>query len=245
MSLDRVAIPNNILDRIDELERRLADLESYAAMATVDGETEGGTTYVQVTQEVEIGEGPGIDITGSSPTQTVGMGLDLPLLVHGDGSPAEEYATIAAALAAASGGDTIWLPPGTYSGDVTIPAGVTLVGMSREDCILTGQVTLGDGSVLENLSVIRTANDANQLEGVMAPTSGTAKIYRCNISVSQSGSGNAYAVSVESAGSLEVWGCYLYGSSASGIGYGGSRTGGGSLYIYGGRCIGSSYPLSE
>jgi len=219
--LDRVAIPNNVLDRIEELERRLADLESYAAMATVDGETEGGTTYYQITQEVDIGEGAGIDITGSPPEQTVGLGLDLPLVIHNDGSPASEYATLAAALSAATSGDVILLPPGTYSGDITVPAGASVVGVNREDCVIDGQVTLSNGSVLANLSIIRSENSASDVYGVLAPASGgTGWIYGCTISVENAGAGGAYGILAFARGFIGsedepgLVGCHVYGGTA-------------------------------
>ena len=43
-----------------------------------------------------------------------------------------QYSTIALAIAAAVSGDMIILSPGTYSETCTVPAGVTLRGVSRE-----------------------------------------------------------------------------------------------------------------
>lgn len=248
MSLDRTAIPRNVLDRLLEVERRLDDLEGFAALPVADPEG-GDTTYVSIVQEVEIGEGPGIDITGTSPNQTVGIGGDTILLYDSGGSPVAEFAATDAGLdlasAAATAGDVVWLPAATITGDHALTAGVHYIGVSRYASILTGQITMGAGTTLECVTVSRTANDANALVGVLGPASEVAMLRDCDVSCVQSGSGAAYAVSVEGGGDLECWTCALYGESTGGIGYGGSRSGGGNLYIYGGRCEGSSYPLSE
>lgn len=245
-NLDRTALPRNVLDRLLDVERRLDDLEGFAALPNVDGSGDGSTTYIELLQEVEIAAGPGIDVAGVSPSYTVGLGLELPLLLRGDGAtPAAEYATLALALAAASSGDTIWLPPGTYTGNHTVPAGVGVIGLSREHCILTGLIIGADGADLESLTISRTADDTDILRGVVGPASGTFRVHACNVVVTQSGTGNAYAAALDDEGDMEIWNSYLHGSSVGGVGYGGERAGGGNLYLYFCRVVGSSYPLSE
>lgn len=131
-----------------------------------------------------------------------------------------DAAGLTSALAAASSGDTVWLPPGTYAADYTIPAGVTVVGMSREDVIIDGQVTLGDGSVLENLSVVRSVSDANDVYGVLAPNGGHGYLYGCMISVENAGAGGGYGIRVHGRGFIGsedkpgLAGCHVYGSTA-------------------------------
>lgn len=154
-------------------------------------------------------------------------------------------AGFAAAIAAASSGDVITVPPATITGNVTIPANVKIVGESRYGTILTGQITGSSGSSLENLSVIRTANDSSILKGVVAPSSGTMYISDCDIECTQSGSGDARAISGESGGSIEAWSCFLYGSAVSGTGLAAFRTGGGAIYIYGGKARGSTVTFNE
>jgi len=69
----------------------------------------------------------------------------------GDG----DYATIAAAVAAASSGDTIYIGPGTYSETVTLSTGVNLYGPGAT---ITGQVVLADDCSVKLLRVTRTAS---------------------------------------------------------------------------------------
>lgn len=151
---------------------------------------------------------------------------------------------IAAALTA--GGGTIQLPPGTYRGNHTIPAGVTLVGLARKECVLTGQVTLNDGSHLEWLTVDRDEDDAGAIYGVVAPASGTARIYGCRIDLTQSGTGDAYGIYSNAGGVIEVWACDISAESVNGDGYGTYRgASGGSIYVEGGVCTGNTDPCNE
>ena len=81
----------------------------------------------------------------------------------GTGAPdlSKPYQTIGAALAFASGGDTVQVRPGTYAeSGLTVPANVSLVGIGGyEVTSITGaaatgnRVTLSAGSVLENFAV--------------------------------------------------------------------------------------------
>ena len=71
------------------------------------------------------------------------------------------FLTIAAALAAASSGDTVMVYPGTYDeSGLTIPTGVTLHGLDRLRCIISPSgvnsitvVTMGENTCLENMSI--------------------------------------------------------------------------------------------
>jgi hypothetical protein len=69
-------------------------------------------------------------------------------------------AGLAAALAAADVGDTIVFPVGTITADFTIPAGVAIVGSSRQGSIIDGEVTGNHNSSLQEITIRRTANDA-------------------------------------------------------------------------------------
>lgn len=147
------------------------------------------------------------------------------------------------ALAASGTGDVIVIPPGTIAGDHTITDGVKVFGLSRWATILTGQITGGPDSSIENLSIERTANDATTLIGVDSPASGTFYISGCDIEVVQSGSGDAYGISADVGSTvIEIWNSYVYGSSGSGFGYGAYRDTGTSAaaYQYGGRMRGST-----
>ena len=121
---------------------------------------------------------------------------------------------MAQAIAAASSGDTIWIPPSTYSDDYVVPAGVTVKGNSRDGVIFSGEFTLNSGSKLENLSVIRSENDSNTYYGVKTSldTDETAELYNCTISVTQAGGGDGYGVNC-AYGTLNLFYSRIYGSS--------------------------------
>lgn len=153
-------------------------------------------------------------------------------------------AGFAAALSASASGDAIELPIGTLTGNYTMTAGVKVVGKSRFATILTGQITGADEASIENLSITRTANDANALDGVIGQASGTFRIHACHITVTQSGSGTACGVKQESAGAIEIWSTYLYGNSVGGDGYGSYRTLG-AISIDGGATLGSTAAIYD
>jgi len=144
----------------------------------------------------------------------------------------------------ATAGDVIILPTGTISGNHSFKAGVHYVGEARYACILSGQITLGVSTTLGNLSVVRTADSANELTCILGPASGVAYISNCHISSTQSGAGDAFGVSAQAGGSIETWMCYLYGESGSGSGYGVHQSSG-SVINHGGRANGSTGPCSS
>jgi len=191
----------------------------------------------------QVQEGPGIDITG---TKRVGIGHDSILLVDSSANvSAREYAVsstgFAAALTAASSGDVILLPAQDISGNHTITAGVKVVGYSRYATQLTGQITMAASATIENLSIIRTADDASNYVALINQASGTSYAHSCDIKVEQSGSGNAYGISLDGAGTLEAWNCYTYGNSGTGNGYAVyDNSGGGDIVLFGGRAYGST-----
>jgi hypothetical protein len=132
---------------------------------------------------------------------------------------ATEYAAtdagMALAIAAASSGDTITIPPVTLANDYSVPAGVTVAGMSISDVVLSGQISTNDGSTLEHLSVTRSKNDASTYYGVIGPDSGTAYIKECWVSVTQAGGGSGYGVSCYAQdGNLQVYGGRVFGTTA-------------------------------
>ena len=163
------------------------------------------------------------------PISGVGAGGDfvtLNKIILYTGSSATNYnntdAGLASAISAASSGDTIWIPPTTLTNNYTVPAGVTIHGESRDDVIFSGQITLSDGSALENLSILRTADDAVIYYGLSPPSGeGIAYVYNCIISVIQSGAGDGYAILQTGRGNLGtseidpgLIDCIIYGSTA-------------------------------
>ena len=112
---------------------------------------------------------------------------------------------MALAISAANSGDTICVPPGTLASNYTVPADVTVVGASVEDVIFSGQITLSNGSAIENLSIVRSLDDATTAYGAYASVDSdeTAYICNCTIIVTQAGAGSGYATSCKY-GTLEI-----------------------------------------
>ena len=78
-----------------------------------------------------------------------------------DGSLRRPYKTIGAAITAAAGGEIILIHPGTYSEQITLKSGVSLVGTERDRVLITNAndvVTVPTGAicVLKDLKVIVT-----------------------------------------------------------------------------------------
>ena len=241
MSFDWAAIPHNVMERILELERRLDDLEGYASLPTVDPEGEGDTIYYNIVQEVDIGEGPGIDVTGAAPTQTVGLGGDSILLYDSAGDPVAEFAAsdagLTAGLAAMAAGDVLELPAVTITGGPWTVAHGTLRGISQDGSVLDGQVTLSDGTALENLSVIRSEDDAGAIYGVVEGAGGiTAEMHNVTIDVANA-TGAAYAVYMENGGEIDAYDTTLLAETGN-DGYA-VYSSHGDFYHYGGRAIGT------
>ena len=120
-----------------------------------------------------------------------------------------EYAVsdagMAAAIAAAASGDTIWIPPVNLSNDYIVPAGVTVKGQSISDVVFAGQIELefrrqdadnkwrvtidssGDIGLDEVVSATPTQHDTSagvvsNGEVVTVITSGTTiKVYEQNV----------------------------------------------------------------
>jgi len=126
----------------------------------------------------------------------MGPALHKILVFHADGSAVEAFeatsAGLDAALAAAVSGDVIQAVVGTIAGDHTVGAGVEVVGRGRENSIFSGQITLSDGAVLRELSVVRSAAQAGDLIGVVAPASGMAYVVGCDLMVNNA-TGDGFA----------------------------------------------------
>ncbi len=143
------------------------------------------------------------------------------------------------ATADAAAGDVVWLPAKTIGGNHTLKEDVRYIGLSRWGSILTGAITMEPSTTLEVCSITRTADNADDLKGIIGPASGEARLRDVQITCVQAGAGDAYGVAVESGGSVESWGCYIQGDSTGGAGYAGYTTSG-NFYVHGGRCGGST-----
>ena len=209
MSLNRQSLPGNILDRLEDIERRLDDLYSSVAMSVVDPSAgPGSTTYREILIEAEVTEGPGIDVVGPFPIQQVGLGGDTILLYDSGGSPCAEYAAsdagLIAALAAMAAGDVVELPDVTITGGPWTVANGTLRGHSRWRSVLDGLVIVQADAQVERLSIIRSEDEADPVIGITLEEDGRAE--ECFISVTNAG-GDVYGIYGEQAGN-----CYSEGN---------------------------------
>lgn len=83
------------------------------------------------------------------------------------------YITITDGLAAASSGDVVLVYPGTYAENITIPAGVRLVGYpASQQVIISGSDTTLPSVTMTNTSTLREVT-------VFGPTSGTGPAIDC------------------------------------------------------------------
>lgn len=118
-----------------------------------NGLTGGGTGDIRL----DVGEGPGIDVT----TDAVGLGGDTILLYDAGGDPVREYAAdqygLTAALGDAASGDSIVCPSQitiACTAAITIPAGVMLSGADLTFSGFSGAaVTLAAGSALQSSTI--------------------------------------------------------------------------------------------
>jgi hypothetical protein len=186
----------------------------------------------------------GDDIVVTYPTTVSRAGKGI-LLFSGSGSVLVEYAFtsagIAAAIAAQVSGDIIELPAGTLTADFTIPDGGTVKGMSRDASIVAGKITLGSGSRIENLTVLRTSADAAALIGVTIGASGTGTIFNTKVSV-QNTVGPAYAVYMSMGGNISCRNVELLAQVGT-SGYA-AYVASGTFIHYSGRAVGTTatYP---
>jgi hypothetical protein len=126
------------------------------------------------------------------------------------------FLTITAALAAALSGDTVWISPGTYAESITIPSGVTVVGLStgvtisQSVGVATDLVTMGTNSSLNNVTLSLSSTSHVQLRGVVFPTTTAtnAQINNVTLTVNNSTAG--------AVGTSAVYGVYSNGTGSAG-----------------------------
>lgn len=156
------------------------------------------------------------------------------------------FATVAAALASASSGDTVLILPGTYNlgSGITIPSGVAVRGISTASVTLqslnvtadTDLVTMGASTRLEDVTLKLTSTGHYTLRGVVWPgtTTATAKCRTLvltvdNSSASDAGTSNVYGM--DSTGteqpSIGVQACRALSITVNSAGLGNKR----ALYV--------------
>lgn len=128
------------------------------------------------------------------------------LLFSGGGELLEEYGAIPEALAAATAGDVVQVPAGTWAGNLNIPAGVTVAGIGWAS-IINGYVMLHPGSALRTCKVYQSVNSASDIIGVMGPyAAGSAYVIDVFVELIQAGSGKALGTLARGgAGAILEW----------------------------------------
>ena len=163
------------------------------------------------TTRVIIGEGgvgdAGADIRISGRSiQRAGAGV---LLFSGSGALLAEYATITAALAASASGDLVRAAAGTYTENITVPAGVTLEGSGYSATIFAGTISLGAGARFDHGTAQLIGDDAGALYCLTVGATGTAYVGVDACVKCENSTGPAYAVKMTLGGNLRVAGDLL------------------------------------
>lgn len=219
---------------------------NYSSSSTLSGGAPVSASYLTVntelglTAERALTAGALIGLTDGGANSILTIAAHLHHITKIGASTTEypsDTAGLTAALAAAASGERVIVPPGTFTASYVVPAGVVVVGAGHLLTTITGSVTLGAGAGVGYLAITRTANDAGDLTGLIAPASGTGWAWRVLVSVTQSGAGNAYAAYSAAGGVLRLDVCELL-SPAGGAGthYGTYRDSSGGS-IYGDNCI--------
>lgn len=139
-----------------------------------------------------------------------------------------------AALAVATSGDLITIPPCTISGAHSVQSGLKVIGLGNTH--LTGTITCNGSCILESLHIDVSGNSASAVVGVIGPPSGSnADLKQVFIEVANSGAGPAYAVQAAAGGLLELFecNCSVTGGTGSAEYYATS----GSIDVYGGAAL--------
>ena len=194
-----------------------------------------------------------LNTSGSTSTETGGAFLPREhtiWLLDSGGAAIADYEFdangLTSANADASAGDIVWIPAGTITADFTCTAGVRYVGASRTGTIISGAVTGASAATLENLTVAHSASSGSALSGVAGPAAGTFRVVNCEITMTQSGAGNSYGLSVTVNGTtVIVWDSSITATSAAGDGYGTFRSGTAVLTIYSGYASGDTAAQNE
>lgn len=184
------------------------DVANLTSGAATDGQVPmadglGGVAWEDIL--AGLLEGADIDM---SVVHTVARAGNVVLLFSGAGNLLAEYACtgvgLVAALAAAAAGDVVELPACTIVGDATVPAGVSLRGLSYIGSIILGTVTLGASSILENLCVASLGDQVGALYGVVSGATGEAALKNVLV-ICQNVTGPAYAVYLAAGGDVVAY----------------------------------------
>ena len=152
----------------------------------------------------------------TGPTGDIGLGVAGNVAfvdqVYGDDATGTlsgpPFLTINAAMTAASAvsGASVYIYPGTYSESLVIPTDVAVTGINTRSVIIqqlgvgvaTDLITMGEGSLLNQVTLLLSTAAPVQLRGIVWPgtTSATAKVRLATLSVinTAAGAGNCYGI---------------------------------------------------
>lgn len=248
MFLNAAGYPHNILSTPHHPDSLTAAVQRGDLMVG------GFTLGLPAWERMAIGATDGFrlvrDVAAGAPGAMMRWGHDFlwpwnsQFLLINAGAANTEYATLALAAAAANAGDTILVPPGTHTvNNVTIPAGVNVVGMDRDQTILqttTVQYVLtlgGAGCYFHNLTLKNAQASAAFISCMTCGTYGAA-LQDCLIITANTGAGAgaaAYGVSVANPGVCRLVDTDVTTSITSGTSYSYPLMGTGEFNIESGR----------
>lgn len=134
------------------------------------------------------------------------------------------FQTIAAAIAASSAGDTVFVCPGIYDEILVMKDQVSVFGVEQSVCILTGEATAGTGDIdlvtmAENVAfgnfTLDITSSPNAIAGLVFPGTSNATSSAKNLRIQGSGT-LATAVRLEGTGTSDADHVTLFNVDASG-----------------------------
>lgn len=179
----------------------------------LDGDTGSATPTLGV---INIVGGTGVTTTASGDTVTIdsaaGQASISEFIVAADGSA--DYTTIQAAITAASSGDAVFVRPGSYTEDLTLKAGVSVVGaggaFGAAGVTITGTHTPPATGNVSFDSV--TLADATTIVSSVAAGTGSVTFENCQINVT-----NGYCCDLVSWTGTLSWQNCGFGGTTDGV----------------------------
>lgn len=133
------------------------------------------------------------------------------IVYHSSNSTTESFSADSTgfeqATTAANDGDVVFIPSKTISGTHILKSGVSYVGLSLNQTILTGKIVLADNVYLENLSILRSSSNED-VRDVIGSSSGVGVLNHCTL-VASSDTGKPLCVQQVSTGITKLYYCQV------------------------------------
>jgi hypothetical protein len=190
-------ISGNGLGSVMNADNVSFDGTSQGGVVTTNGQILIGSTATPHIRVGTLTPGSGISITNGPGTITIANSgaltdLHTARFIVGTASNGSNFTTIASAIAAASSGDTIYIQTGTYTENLTLPAGIDLCAFECD-------------AQTPNVTIIGK---------ITATSAGTRTISGIRL---QTNSDNFLVVSGSAATIVNLFNCYLNASNATGM----------------------------